>query len=102
MKDLPILLAHLLSAIAKLPGPGDARGVVTDSLLRKRKYRLLFSPGKKGKPGPKGPSRELIQAIVELRQRNPRFGCPRIAQQISKAFGLNIDNDVVRRVLAAR
>ncbi|MEA3413234.1 MAG: hypothetical protein U9R74_17115 [Pseudomonadota bacterium] len=43
----------------------------------------------------------LIQAIVELKQRNPRFGCPQIAQQINKAFGINIDKDVVRRILAA-
>jgi len=28
--------------------------------LKKRKYRLLFSARKKGKPGPKGPSQELI------------------------------------------
>jgi hypothetical protein len=70
-------------------------------ILMKRKYRLLYSSGSKGKPGPKGPSRELIQAIVELKQRNPRFGCPRIAQQVNKAFGVGIDKDVVRRVLAA-
>jgi len=69
-------------------------------VLKKRKYQLLFSSGRKGKPGPKGPSRELIQAIVELKQRNSRFGCRRIAQQINKEFGLNIDKDVVRRVLA--
>jgi transposase InsO family protein len=36
-----------------------------------------------------------------MKQRNPRFGCPRIAQQINKAFGTNVDKDVVRRVLAA-
>jgi len=69
-------------------------------LLKQRKYRLLYSAGRRGKPGPKGPSPELIQAIVELKQRNPRFGCPRIAQQINKAFGTNIDKDVVRRILA--
>jgi putative transposase len=71
------------------------------SLLRQRKYRLLYSTGRKAKPGPKGPSRELIQAIVAMKQRNPRFGCPRIAQQINKAFGIDIDKDVVRRILAA-
>lgn len=47
--------------------------------LVKRKYRLLFSFRRHGKPGPKGPSAELIRAIVEIKQRNPRFGCPRIA-----------------------
>mgnify|MGYP001588050091 CR=1 FL=1 len=156
MKDLLVLLAHLLTTIAKLLGPGGARAIVADSLLmkqqllvinrsrrrapnlsaldrflfgfwslflnprriqraaviirpstllkfhdilKKRKYRLLYSSGRQGKPGPKGPSQELIQAIVELKQRNARFGCRRIAQQINKAFGLNIDKDVVRRVL---
>ena len=52
------------------------------------------------KPGPKGPSSELIAAIVEMKRRNPRFGCVRIAQQICHAFGVPIDKDVVRRVLA--
>lgn len=156
MKDLLILLAHLLTTIAKLLGPGGARAIVADSLhmkqqllainrsrqrapnlsaldrflfgfwslfldprrlwrsaviirpstllkfhdmLKKRKYRLLYSSSRKGKPGPKGPSRELIQAIVELKQRNPRFGCRRIAQQIAKTFGVDIDKDLVRRVL---
>src|SRR5580704_1445667 len=66
-----------------------------------RKYRLLFSPSRrKRKPGPKGPSTELIAAIVEMKRRNPKFGCVRIAQQINYAFGIKIDKDVVRRVLA--
>jgi len=70
--------------------------------LRKRKYRLLYSPrGIRRKPGPKGPSNEVIKAIVEIKQRNHRFGCPRIAQQINLAFGLDLDKDTVRRVLAA-
>jgi hypothetical protein len=66
-----------------------------------RKYHLLFSSSaKRRKPGPKGPSAELIAAIIEIKSRNPRFGCVRIAQQISYAFGIEIDKDVVRRVLA--
>jgi hypothetical protein len=159
MKDLLILLAHLLTTIAKLLGPGGAKAVVADSLLMKqqllinnrsrqrapnlsvldrfllgfwslffnprrilriaviilpstllkfhnllkqRKYQLLYSSaGCKRKPDPKGPSAVLIQAIVEMKQRNPRFGCPRIAQQINKAFGTIIDKDVVERVLDA-
>ena len=157
MKDLLVLLAHLLTTVAKLLGPGGARAVVADSLLmkqqllvinrsrrrapkfstldrillgfwslflapsrisragvilrpstllrfhqalKKRKYRLLFSSRKVGKPGPKGPSPELIRAILELKQRNPRFGCPHIALIIGRTFGIKIDKDVVRRVLA--
>ena len=48
--------------------------------LVKRKYRLLFSAKRQGRPRPKGPSPELIEAIVQAKQRNPTWGCPRIAQ----------------------
>src|ERR1039457_5077140 len=65
------------------------------------KYRLLYSSSPKKKPGPKGPSPELIRAICELKQRNPRFGCPKIARHLAKTFGIDIDKDGVRRVLAA-
>ena len=139
MKDLLVLLAHLLTTIAKLLGPGSARAIVADSLLmkqqllvinrsrprapnlsaidrflfgfwllflnprriqraaviirpstllkfldtlKKRKYRLLYSSGRQGKPGPTGPSRGLIQAIVELKQRNSRFAA---AESLSKS-----------------
>jgi putative transposase len=69
--------------------------------LVRRKYRRLFSskPCCK-KPGPKGPGEALIQAIVELKSRNPRFGCPRIACIISQTFGVDIDKNVVYRVLS--
>jgi hypothetical protein len=157
MKDLLILLVHLLTTIGRLLGPGGAKAIVADSLLMKqrilimnrarrrapnltavdrfllgfwslflsprhiqraavilrtstllnfhrllkqRKYRQLYSANRKRKPGPEGPSPELIQAIVELKRCNPRFSCPRIAQPINKAFGTNIDKDIVRRVLA--
>ena len=57
--------------------------------LKQRKYRLLYSPRGCKKPGPKGPAKEVIpdnagqalNAIVELKRRNPRYGCPRISQQ---------------------
>jgi transposase InsO family protein len=64
------------------------------------KYRFLYSSSPKKKPGPKGPAPELIRAICELKRRNPRFGCPKIAQHLAKTFGLDLDKDVVRRVLA--
>src|SRR5438876_5346334 len=50
----------------------------------------------------KGPSAELIRAVVEMKQRNSNWGCPRIAQQIALAFRIQIDKDVVRRILAQR
>ena len=66
-----------------------------------RKYRRLFSSRPcPRKPGPKGPDGALVRLIVELKSRNPRFGCPRIARIISRTFGIDIDKNVVHRVLA--
>ncbi len=70
--------------------------------LTRRKYRRLFSSGVRKKPGPKGPTQDVIAAVVDLKQRNPTWGCPRIAQQVALAFGIAIDRDVVRRILAVR
>jgi putative transposase len=52
--------------------------------LVKLKYRLLFCPKRRAKPGPKGPTQDLIHAVVEMKLRNPDWGC----------------QDVVRRILA--
>jgi len=159
MKDAIFLIFELLTAIARLLGPGGNRAIIAENLLlkqqllvhsrsrhrapnlsvrdralfgfwtlflsprriarsaiiikpstllrfhtalKKRKYRLLYSPRGSHKPGPKGPSRAVINAILEMKKRNPRFGCPRIAQQINLAFGLDLDKDTVRRILATR
>ena len=68
--------------------------------LVQRKYRLLFSPKQRTKPGPKGPAGDLIRAVVEMKKRNSTWGCPQIADQINLAFGKSINKDVVRRILA--
>jgi putative transposase len=159
VRDLAVLLLHVLVTVARLAGPGGVRAVMAESVLVKqqmlilnrsrkrsprlrlgdrvvagictllmrpgrlvrvaivlkpstllrfhralttRKYRQLFSsPGPK-KRGPKGPSRDVIAAVVDMKQRNPTWGCPRIAQQITLAFGIPMNKDVVRRILAVR
>jgi hypothetical protein len=68
-------------------------------MLVKQKYWLLFSPKRLGRPGPKGLTKELIDAVVEMKRRNRTWGYKRIAQQIALAFGVDIDKDVVRRIL---
>ena len=157
MRDLAVLLIHLVATLAKCLCPGGVRALVAESLLLRhqllvlnrsrerapnlqpvdravaaccaafmsrarllrsaivikpstimrfhralvaRKYRLLFTPKRGGPPGPKGLSPELVAAIVAMKQRNPRFGCRRIAQQLALVFDVEIDKDVVRRVLA--
>jgi len=66
--------------------PKVAVGLQPSTLLKfhealvRRKYRRLFSSSHRPKkPGPKGPSDDLICVIVDLKSRNPRFGCPHIA-----------------------
>jgi putative transposase len=159
VRDLAVLILHLLATVARLVGPGGARSVVAESVLVKhqllilnrsrkrspnlrlsdrmvagvcallirpdrlirsaivlkpstllslhralttRKYRRLFSSKMPTKPGPRGPTQEVIAAVVDMKQRNPTWGCPRIAQQIALAFGIPINKDVVRRILAMR
>ena len=159
MRDLAVLLLHLVATVARLAGPGGLRAVLAESLVLKqqllilnrsktraprlrardrvvvgvcallmrpgrlvraaivlkpstllrchralihRKYRRLFSSTRQNKPGPKGPSREVVAAVVDMKQRNPTWGCPRIAQQITLAFGIPMNKDVVRRILAAK
>jgi transposase InsO family protein len=159
MRDLVVLILHLLATVARLAGPGGARAVVAESVLIKQqllilnrsrrrspnlrladrvvagvcsllmrpnrlvraaivlkpstllrlhralitgKYRRLFSATVRKKPGPKGPNREVVAAVVAMKQRNPTWGCPRIAQQIALAFGIPMNKDVVRRILAVR
>ena len=64
------------------------------------KYRWLYASGKRSRLGLKGPTKEVIAAVVEMKRRNPRLGCRKIAEQISHAFGIEIDKDVVHRILA--
>src|SRR5713101_917349 len=70
--------------------------------LTNRKYRRLFSSKVPKKPGPKGPNQQVMAAVVDMKRRNPMWGCPRIAQQITLAFGIPMNKDVVRRILAVR
>jgi len=65
--------------------------------LVKRKYHLLYSAKTPRKPGPKGPEQAVINVIIEMKQRNLRYGYRRIAMQVSNTFGIDIDKDVVRR-----
>jgi putative transposase len=156
MKELFVLIAHLLTTLVRLAQPGGVRAVAPQSLalrhqllvlqrrrqraprltprnrlffglysfwlsphrraklaivlrpstfmrfheaLVRRKYRLLYNSKRHARPGPKGPSAELIAAVVEMKCRNPKFGCLKIAQQIAYAFGVDVNKDVVRRIL---
>jgi putative transposase len=69
--------------------------------LTQLKLRGLYSSaGCRRKPGPKGPGPGLVDAILELKRRNPHLGCPKIAEQLAKSFAIQLNKDTVRRVLA--
>ena len=41
MRDLAVLLLHLLATVARLAGPGGARAVVAESVLVKQQLLIL-------------------------------------------------------------
>ena len=41
MRDLAVLFLHLLATVARLAGPGGARGVVAESVLVKHQLLIL-------------------------------------------------------------
>ena len=59
MKDLLVLLAHLLTTIAKLLGPGGAKAVVADSLLMKQQL-LVISRSRRRAPNLSALDRVLL------------------------------------------
>ena len=66
--------------------------------LVRRKYQWLFSSKTRHLPGPKGPSTELIAAILEIKRLNPRsvdlFRCESI---LLKSFWVMVVMDVFSR-----
>ncbi len=51
-------------------------------VLAKRIYRLLYSLRERKPPGPKGSFREVIELVVEMKRRNSKFGCIKIAKPL--------------------
>ena len=68
-------------------------------ILVKRKYHRLYSSKSKKMPGPKGPDPSLIDMVLELKKRNPKFGYGRISMQIHESFGIEISPFSVGRIL---
>src|SRR5436853_5318854 len=70
--------------------PSTLLGIGLHKALSKQKYRVLFSPNRRRKPGPKGPSAELIRAVAQSRQRTSNEACPRYAILIALAVWLQL------------
>lgn len=87
MEDLLILLAHLLTTLAKLPGPGGPRAIVADSLPMKQQL-LVINRSQRRAPDRSALDRFLLDFWSQF--LNPHFGCLRIAQQVTMAFDVDI------------
>ena len=67
--------------------------------LVQRKYKRLYLNGGNKKLGRHGPSQELIDLVIEMKQRNPNYGYRRIAMQIYQSLGVTISCFAVGRIL---
>ena len=67
--------------------------------LIRRKYSILSGKKQTSRPGPKGPSQELVAFAIAMKKQNPRFGCGKIALAAVRAFGYAVDADTVRRIM---
>ena len=67
MKDLLILLAHLLTTVAKLLGPGGARAIVADSLLMKQQLLVI---NRSRRRAPNLAANDATRALVALESRS--------------------------------
>lgn len=92
-----IISIHRLEKISILLKPDTI--LKFHKALIKRKYSTLFSSKKTKRLGRKGTEQAVIDAILEMKKRNPSYGYRRITMQISIAFDINIDKNIVRRVL---
>ncbi len=101
MRDFLVLAIHLIVTLAKLLRPGGAKAVAAESLVL-RQQLMISNRSRSRAPNLTSCDRFLLgltTLFVREKRRNPKFGCVRIAQQISRAFGIDLDKDVVRRIL---
>jgi putative transposase len=68
-------LSHAaVSRAAMWRGPEPSTLLHVNHVLTKRKYRMLFSCQRGRRRGPKGPTKELVDAVIEVKRRNPSWG----------------------------
>lgn len=99
-----VLRSMLDLAIAESPQKGFNCPMAFDLPAFSRSLGLMRIPTPlflqtTSKAGAKGSVRATHHRCGAVKCRNPKFGCLKIAQQISYAFGVEVNKDVVRRIL---
>ena len=84
MRDLAVLLMHLLMTVARLLGPGGARSVVAESVLVKHQL-LILNRSRKRSPNLR-PSDRVVAGLCALLMRPGRF----IRSAIVLRFAANV------------
>src|SRR5258707_2744093 len=101
MRDLVVLFIHFIATLARFLRPGGARSIVAESLLLK--HQLVILNRSRQRAPNLSTSDRILAGWLALWLRPTRLlrsaSCPRIAEQITLAFNLAIDKDVVRRIL---
>jgi hypothetical protein len=81
MKNLLLLLAHLLTTLAKLPGPGGAKAIVADSLLMKQQH-LIINRSRQRAPN-LTPMDRILLLLVAISQSTPHSASSGHSQAIN-------------------
>ena len=82
MRDLAVLILHLLATVARLVGPGGARSVMAESVLVKHQLLIL---NRSRKPAPNLRVADRIVAGVCARRTRPSKGRLRRIDRLSAA-----------------
>jgi hypothetical protein len=76
VRDLVVLVLHLLATVARLAGPGGARSVVAESVLVKHQL-LILNRSRKRSPNLR-PSDRVVAGLCTLFMRPGRLICSAI------------------------
>ena len=114
MRDLVVLVLHLLTTIARLVGPGGARSVVAESVLLKQQllivkpdtlirwhrqgFQLLWRWKSRPRGRPRLPA-DLRRLIAEMASANRTWGEQRIASELLVKLGIHVSPRTVRRYM---
>jgi hypothetical protein len=100
VRDLAVLLLHLLATVARLAGPGGARSVVAESVLVKHLLLILNHGADEAWPKGTEPGRHRRSRRHETAKSHVGVSTDRATDRFSLA--IPITKEVVRRILAVR
>ena len=93
MRDLAVLLLHLLATVARLAGPGGARAVVAESVLVKHQL-LILNRSRKRSPNLR-PADRVVAGLCAVFMRPGRLA--RAAIVFKPATLLNLHRALIQR-----